>query len=184
MSVPWTEIAALAAVAAVVVGRLNYTDTELERQNRIDNRIGDWRIRVEYEEVYSGNHPLRVPVVATDPEYDFAIQDILVTRKTGWQNILRTIVYGFQGSTRVDIKSLSWRVGSWTPEAPADFDMVGGFHFADYDVEAELNPDTATVRLEFEHADIDEIEETVDALFDYLRENLGNVPAVAYEEVH
>jgi len=56
-SVPWTEVGTIAATAAAIIalisaliGRLNYADGELERQNRIDNRIGDRVKRIEYEE--------------------------------------------------------------------------------------------------------------------------------------
>lgn len=195
MSTPWTEIAAIAAVAAaiigiggLIIGRLNYADTELERQNRIENRIGDWGTTIEYEEVQTTRDQfggdLLSSTLTTDPEYDFKIEDILVTEKTGWQNMVRKIILGFQGDTRVYMRSLSWRMtGNWVPEAPADFELIEGFGFDEFGVEAELDPEKALIRLEFGHADVDEIEEIVGDLIDYLKANLGNIVAVAYEDV-
>lgn len=190
---PWTEISAIAAVAAAIIafigaiiGRLNYADSELERQNRIDNRVGSWVKRVEYEEFESSGSGLIDAVgFGSNPHYDFEVSNILVTEDSGLTYLLKKIVWGFDGAVEIDIRSRQYSIAAegFISETPADFDYIEEFSFGDYDVDEMLDPEDALIRLRFPNAGIDEIERTIEDLMDFIGENLGTIPPVSYEEM-
>jgi len=188
-SVPWTEIGTIAATAAAIIalisaliGRLNYADGELERQNRIDNRIGDRVKRIEYEESESSGVGLMGSIASN---YDFEVMDVLVTENSGWVYLLKKIIEGFDGTTELDICSQKYSIAveGPVPEMPADFVFIEEFDFEAYDVDETIDPERALIRLRFPHSDIDEIERTVEDLLEFMAENLGAIPPFSYEEM-
>lgn len=188
---PWTEIGAIAAVAAAIIafigaiiGRLNYADSELERQNRIDNRVGSCVKRVEYEESESSGNGL-IDAVGIGSHYDFEVTNILVTEDSGWTYLLKKIVWGFDGTVEIDIRSQQYSIVAegFIPETPADFDKIEEFRFGDYHVDETLDPEDGLIRLRFPHSDIDEVERTIEDIMDFMGENLGAIPPISYEEM-
>lgn len=190
----WTEIGAIAAVAAAiialvgaVIGRLNYADSELERQNRIHNRIGGRTKEIEYEKSDSSGNGLPGSVgFELNSHYDFQVTDILVTEHSGWIYLLKKIVWGFDGTVRIDIHSQRYGIAvkGYVHEAPADFDMIEEFCFVNHQVDEMLVPEDGLIRLRFPHANIDKIDQTIEDIMDFMGENLGAIPPMAYEEVH
>jgi len=190
----WTIISAIAAVVAaitafagVIIGRLNYADSELERQNRIENRIGGLRKRVEYEESESPAGGFMEPTMNMfeTSHYDFEITDVLVTEKTGLCYLLKKTISGFNGDVEVKIRPQQYSMGvkGSVLETPGDFELIEQFSFDDYNVSPTVDPENSLLRLRFHHADIDKIERTVEDLMEYLDENLGNIPPISYEKL-
>lgn len=189
---PWTEISAIGAVAAAIIAfigaiisRFNYADSELERQNRIENRIGDLGKKIEYEEPESSGGGLFINPIDSDPHFDFKVTNILVIGKSGWVYLLKKSVWGFDGPVEVDIRSRQYSLAAegFVPDTPADFDFIEDFCFEKYHVEETLEAENALIRLRFPHSEIDEIERTVEELLDFMDENLGSIPPVSYEEI-
>jgi hypothetical protein len=188
----WTIVSAIAAVlaavtafAGVIIGRLNYADSELERQNRIENRIGGLTKRVEYEESEPLTDSFEPAMLFETSHYDFEIMDILVTEKTGLDYNIKKTIWGFNGDVEVDIRpqEYSMSVKRSVIETPGDFELIEEFRFDDYNVTATVDPENSLLRLQFPHSDIDKIERTIEDLMAYFDKNLGNIPPVSYEEL-
>lgn len=179
-SVLFAGAAAVFSLLSVVVGRLNYADDELSRQNRIENRILNRDCRVKYErpsKSQSTGFALMVePVTDDEPEYRFQVDEVLVSENRGWRYLVNKVVHGFDGEVSVAMVSTRWdgMIGTWSPETPPDFTRIEEFDFEGRKMTYALREDENALVLTFQYADVERVSTAIDDLLDHIESELAS----------
>lgn len=180
-SVLFAGAAALFSLLSVVVGRLNYADDELSRQNRIENRILDRGRQLEYQRpprTRSSGLGMGMADALADkePEYSFQVSEVLVSENRGWGYLANKVVHGFGGQVSVVIVSQRWKsvVGTWNAETPPDFERIEEFDFEEREMTCELREGDSTVVVTFQHADVERVSDTIEDVLDHIESELAS----------
>lgn len=188
--------AALFAFLSVCVGVLKWrwdaTDTELERERKIDRRlVGETAYATGYgqEEMPMGAkkdladefdadvgaiQSMNNNISSPEPEFEFEVADVVVTENDGLQYGLEKLMQGFDGTTHVTIRSDRAQF-EYTPELPPDLERLDEFSSDTADTEWEVEVRENQFVLSVDTAAESAVEQTVAELFAFIETEFGDV---------